>query len=134
MPSPSPSMSPMLEAAAIQQRIAATAAAVRKRKTSPIAAKGGPHSRVEISPAEKKVARLSKQLNKTRLLLEKVAAGARGFHEVRKKETTSLHPNRRWGRKHSDKILARLFLRIDQMQQAAQAEKEAPQNPAPRGS
>lgn len=130
MPCPSPSVSPMLDVAVLQQRIASAAAAVRERKGSPTASKSkeAPSSRVEISSAEKKAARLAKRLNKIRSLLEKVAEGAKGVQEARKKEMGSLNPARRLGRKHSDKVLARLFSRIEQVLQTAQAEKEAPQD------
>jgi hypothetical protein len=127
-------MSPMLDAEAIQQRIAAAAAMVRERKSSPIAAIEVPLSRVEVSAAEKKAAQLSKRLNKMRSLLEKLAGDARGFHEARKRETGSLNPARRLGRKRSDKMLTRLFTRIDQMLQTAQAEKEATQTAGARDS
>jgi hypothetical protein len=118
MPDPAPRPTPSLDAAALQQVIATAAEKVRGRRRTGLVSLPPP-----VPASEKRAATLSKRLNKVRSLLEKVVGDARRFDEARNRESRSLHPVRRLGRRNSDKQLARLFARIEQTLQSAQAEK-----------
>ncbi|QIF02402.1 hypothetical protein [Roseimicrobium sp. ORNL1] len=126
MPDSAPRPPLSLDAAVLQQWIAAAAEKARvRKKTGPV-----PLPPISVPVSEKRAATLSKRLNKVRSLLEKASQDVRRFDEARNRELRSLHPVRRLGRRNSDKRLARLFARIEQALQSAQAEK-ASHKPAP---
>jgi hypothetical protein len=114
-PCPTPSL---LDAVVLQQLIAAAAEKARARK------KTGPVALPPPVPAsEKRAAALTKRLNRVRSLLEKMAGDVRRFDEARNRESRSLNPARRLGRRNSDKQLARLFSRIEQALQSAPTQR-----------
>jgi hypothetical protein len=127
MPDSASCPSSSLDAVALQQLIANAALKVRAMHLSDIVIPERPEPCVvalETPPSAlaKKAVALSKRLDRVRSLLDKVKGDARRFDEARCRESRSLNPARRLGRKNSDLQLARLFSRIEQALQVVRAE------------